>query len=50
LICFLRGATVAESAAAHDIPEESMRAAIAYYQRLRDLIDAKLLLMDESWR
>lgn len=50
LIGYLRGATVAETAAAYDISEAAMLAAIAYYQRHRELIDAQLLLMDESWR
>lgn len=50
LIGYLRGATRTETAAAYDISEAAMLAAIAYYQRHRDLIDAQLLLMDESWR
>jgi hypothetical protein len=36
------------AAAAYDIPEEVVRAAIRYDERHRALIDAQLLLMDES--
>ena len=49
LIGYLRGATIAETADAYGIPEEAMLAAVAYYQRHRDLIDAKLILLDEDW-
>jgi hypothetical protein len=49
IIGYLRGADVAETARAYAVPEEAVRAAIAYYQRHREYIDAKLLLNDESF-
>ena len=48
LIGYLRsGEGIAGTALAYDQPEEAVRAAVAYYQRLRPLFDAKLLLNDE---
>ena len=49
LIGYLRGATVSGTARDNELPEEAVLAAIAFYQRHRDLIDAKLLLMGEDW-
>ena len=50
VIAYLQGADwdTARTAAAYDIPEEAVQAAIRYYERHRALIDAHLLLMDES--
>ncbi len=51
LIGHLRGGEgIAGTAKAYDLPEEAVAAAVAYYQRLRPLFDAKLLLNDEAFR
>lgn len=51
LIGYLRsGEGIAGTARAYDQPEEAVRAAVAYYQRLRPLFDARLLLNDEAFR
>ena len=49
LIGYLRGDTVTETAAADEIPDEAMLAAIADHHRHRELIGAKLLLQDEAF-
>lgn len=40
---------IAEAAAAWGIPEEAVRAAIAFYRRHRAFIDARILLEDDAW-
>lgn len=48
LIGYLRGGDgIVGTTLAYDQPEEAVTAAVAYYQRLRPLFDAKLLLNDE---
>lgn len=50
VIAYLQGVDgdVLETARAYDVPEDVVRAAIRYYDDHRALIDAHLLLMDES--
>lgn len=43
------GGNVAEVAAQWRLPESSVRAAMRYYERYRDLFDASFLLQDEEW-
>lgn len=51
LLGYLRsGEGIAGTAKAYDLPEQAVTAAVAYYQRLRPLFDAKLLLYDEAFR
>jgi uncharacterized protein (DUF433 family) len=50
VISYLKGAEIPEVAAAYDVPEEAIVAAIAYYRRHRALIDARLLLQHERFR
>ncbi len=48
IINYLRGGFgVADAAHDYDLPKDAVRAAVAYYERHRDLIDAKLLLERE---
>lgn len=49
LIRYLQAADAAEVAAAYDLSPEEIEAVVAYYQRHRGLIDAKVLLEDEEW-
>jgi hypothetical protein len=49
VISYLKAADIAEVADAYDVPEEAIVAAIAYYRRHRDLIDARLLLQNEAF-
>jgi uncharacterized protein (DUF433 family) len=49
VISYLKGADIAEVAHAYDVPEDAIIAAIAYYRRHRELIDARLLLQNESF-
>jgi hypothetical protein len=49
VVSYLKGADIAEVARAYDVPEEAIVAAIAYYRRHRDLIDARLLLQNEAF-
>jgi uncharacterized protein (DUF433 family) len=49
VVSYLKAADVAEVARAYDVPEDAILAAIAYYRRHRDLIDARLLLQNESF-
>jgi hypothetical protein len=49
VISYLTGADIAEVARAYDVPKEAIVAAIAYYRRHRDLIDARLLLQHEAF-
>ena len=50
LIGHLRGrGGIAQVARDYALPEEAVKAAIAYYHRNRELIDARLLLNDEAF-
>lgn len=40
------GNTPIRTAAAYELPEAAVRAALAYYRQNRELIDARLLLHD----
>lgn len=48
LIPFIKTAGFDEVARSYALPREAVVAAVAYYQRNRPLIDAKILLDDES--
>lgn len=48
LIPYLRASGLDEVARAYELPREAVLAVIAYYQRNRELIDAKILLDMES--
>ena len=49
IINYLRaGYDVAHVADAYDLSDEAVRAAVAYYERHRELIDAKILLYHEA--
>jgi uncharacterized protein (DUF433 family) len=49
IIAYLQGSDwdIPETARAYRVSEASVRAAIDYYERYRNLIDAELLLQDE---
>lgn len=50
IISYLQGGyDVAYVADGYDLTDEAVTAAIAFYQRYRELIDAKLLLQNESF-
>jgi uncharacterized protein (DUF433 family) len=51
LIAYLQGNgwNIAETARDYDLPEEAVRAAIAYYEADPQYIDAYLLLLDDSF-
>ena len=44
-----RGGDVNETAADWEMPEEAVRAAIAFYRRHRALIDARILIEDDRF-
>jgi hypothetical protein len=48
LIRYAGAAGSAEVARLYNLPDEAMAAALAYYRRHRELLDAKLLLEDEA--
>lgn len=49
VVSYLKAADVSEVAHAYDVPEDAIIAAIAYYRRHRDLIDARILLQNEAF-
>ena len=51
IIAYLRGegVTVADVAAAYELPEVAIRAALAYYRQNQALIDARILINDAAF-
>jgi len=49
IIGYLRGFDIDETAAAYEVPREAVEAALAYYDRHRKVIDARLTLNDAAF-
>ena len=49
LIAYLRAFDLAQTAADYDLPREVVEAALAYYERHRQVIDARLTLHDAAF-
>lgn len=49
VIAYLQAADLPTVAAAYDLSDEAVHAAIAYYRRHRALIDARILLQNEQF-
>ena len=49
LIAYLRAFDTAQTAADYDLPPEAVEAALAYYERHRPVIDARLTLHDAAF-
>lgn len=49
LVGHMRGESPAETAAAYELPMIAVEAALAYYRRRRELIDARLLINDAGF-
>ena len=49
LIAYLRAFDIAQTAADYDLPGEAVEAALAYYERHRQVIDARLTMHDAAF-